>query len=264
MLLFRRLDTLQHQADLCFRGSHRSLLAVSMALAFFLALIIFTPISDAQTRLLGRAADGNLVGYAVYQKGGAVRVESIGNLEPSQNVGHLYGRFLRSQDKTLLKVRRVSALQFTIEATDSRGVQITRNLTLEKPIGNYFYALTGFNHGGASFDDLALIGLNRTGNRLMWQIVHDPLSKSPRVNAFFRLGFYGDRPDFTRSPNGELLFTAVRQTYDTERIRAQFYAPHSGQRTILRARWPGLQGLLTPLRLSSSNDKHYGIALYSP
>ncbi|MFN4894438.1 MAG: hypothetical protein ACK5HO_01515, partial [Pseudomonadota bacterium] len=105
-VLFRRLVSLKRKGVARPKEPLRCfyLRQPSIYLALLFALLL-AQVSFAQTRLLGRSADGDLIGYAVYQKGGAVRVESIGNLEPSQNVGHLYGKYLSSADKTLIKVR---------------------------------------------------------------------------------------------------------------------------------------------------------------
>ncbi|MFO0417114.1 MAG: BspA family leucine-rich repeat surface protein, partial [Pseudomonadota bacterium] len=233
---------------------------VFLAVAHYLAC---SSQAFAQTNLIGLSAtSGALVGYAVSQNKEAVTVESIGQLTPNREVGHLYGSFSRRNAKELLKVRQVSDDTFHFSATTAGGRDIERRFRVSLPVGEFYYLVTGFDLDRNGIHDLAIV--DATKHRLRWFIIHNPLTRDAREVSSFILGFYGDRVEWTYSPKREVVFAAIRQTPYSPRVRALLRNAGTGERVIKRARWEDASGLLAPVRIKDSHRYDPGIALYSP
>jgi hypothetical protein len=217
----------------------------------------------AQTNLIGLSAtSGALVGYAVSQNKEAVTVESIGQLTANREVGHLYGSFSRKNAKELLKVRQLSDDTFHFSAITASGRDVKRSLKVSQPVGEFYYLVTGFDLDRNGIHDLAIV--DATKHRLRWFIIHNPLTKDAHEVSSFILGFYGDRVEWTYSSKRDVVFAAVRQSWNSRRVRALLRNAKTGERVIKRARWEDASGLLAPVRIKDSHRYDPGIALYSP
>jgi len=229
-----------------------------------LSLLLTAPHeSAAQANLIGTSVDsGELVGYAITQNGTTVTVESVGQIVPTEKIGHLFGRFIGGREKDLVKVRKIRGDTFAFMTTSKRGSNVVRRVRLSRKVGSLYYLLTGFDINSDGSDDVAIVDVSN--GRYSWSIVENPMRSSARELQSFYLGFSGDRIEWCLSPNKEVEFAAIRQTINTSRTRVLLKNSVTRETRIFRSRWQQPTGLLIPLRLKGSSSYDPSIALYSP
>jgi hypothetical protein len=199
-----------------------------IALALLGAVLLMVALrASAQTEIIGASATGGeLVGYAISESGGTVRVENVGAFPLTGDVGHLFGQFIGSADKEVLKIRRAGRQQFAFSSIGPQGARGSKRLRLSRPVGDRYYVLTGFDVDGNGFDDLAIVDIST--HRYRWFIVQNPLHQSVREREYFSLGFKDERVEWARSRGRGLEFVSVRQSTNSPRIRALARSAQTG------------------------------------